>query len=67
MIFEHEIPKGSRLYFGASAKRKRVLENQVCDILENNGFEEILTPNFSYSHTLILSYAYKYTISRTIC
>ena len=49
MIFEHEIPKGSRLYFGASAKRKRVLENQVCDILENNGFEEILTPNFSYS------------------
>ena len=49
MIFEHEIPKGSRLYFGASAKRKRVLENQVCDILENCGFEEILTPNFSYS------------------
>ncbi len=49
MIFEHEIPKGSRLYFGASAKRKRVLENQVCDILENYGFEEILTPNFSYS------------------
>ena len=49
MIFEHEIPKGSRLYFGASAKRKRVLENQVCQILDNNGFEEILTPNFSYS------------------
>ena len=49
MIFEHEIPKGSRLYFGASAKRKRVLENQVCDILESSGFEEILTPNFSYS------------------
>lgn len=49
MIFEHEIPKGSRLYFGAFAKRKRVLENQVCDILENSGFEEILTPNFSYS------------------
>ena len=49
MIFEHEIPKGSRLYFGASAKAKRVLENQVCDILEKSGFEEILTPNFSYS------------------
>lgn len=49
MIFEHEIPKGSRLYFGASAKAKRVLENKVCDILENAGFEEILTPNFSYS------------------
>ena len=49
MIFEHEIPKGSRLYFGKSAKAKRVLENQVCEILENEGFEEILTPNFSYS------------------
>lgn len=49
MIFEHEIPKGSRLYFGKIAKRKRVLENKVCDILDEMGFEEILTPNFSYS------------------
>ena len=49
MIFEHEIPKGSRLYFGSTAKAKRRLENQVCDILDNSGFEEILTPNFSYS------------------
>lgn len=49
MIFEHEIPKGSRLYFGKLARAKRVLENQVCDILEKAGFEEILTPNFSYS------------------
>jgi len=49
MVFEHEIPKGSRLYFGKLAKAKRVLENSVCKILENNGFEEILTPNFSYS------------------
>ena len=49
MIFEHEIPKGSRLYFGKLAKAKRVLENKVCDILDKAGFEEILTPNFSYS------------------
>ena len=33
MIFEHEIPKGSRLYFGKTAKAKRVLENSVCEIL----------------------------------
>ena len=39
MIFEHEIPKGSRLYFGKTAKAKRVLENSVCEILEKNGFE----------------------------
>ncbi|BAK72074.1 MAG: ATP phosphoribosyltransferase regulatory subunit [Arcobacter sp.] len=49
MIFEHEIPKGSRLYFGSTAKKKRVLENKVCEILDSAGFEEILTPNFSYS------------------
>ncbi len=49
MIFEHEIPRGSRLYFGSMAKAKRRLENQVCDILDACGFEEILTPNFSYS------------------
>ncbi|PIF04651.1 MAG: ATP phosphoribosyltransferase regulatory subunit [Arcobacter sp.] len=49
MIYEHEIPTGSRLYFGKTAKIKRVLENQAGDFLEKNGFEEILTPNFSYS------------------
>lgn len=49
MIFEHEIPKGSRLYFGKTAKRKRALENQVSDVLYKQGFEEVITPNFSYS------------------
>ena len=49
MIFEHEIPKGSRLYFGRVAKLKRTIENKICEILESNSFEEILTPNFSYS------------------
>lgn len=49
MIFEHEIPKGSRLYFGNFAKAKRELENKIWNILDKKGFEEILTPNFSYS------------------
>lgn len=49
MVFEHEIPKGSRLYFGKTAKAKRTLENRVCEILDGAGFEEIVTPNFSYS------------------
>jgi len=49
MVFEHEIPKGSRLYFGKVAKAKRALENNVCEILEKKDFEEIITPNFSYS------------------
>ncbi|RXJ57952.1 ATP phosphoribosyltransferase regulatory subunit [Candidatus Marinarcus aquaticus] len=49
MIFEHEIPKGSRLYFGKTAKKKRALENKVSDVLYKQGFEEVITPNFSYS------------------
>jgi len=48
MIFEHEIPTGSRLYFGESAKYKRNLENQASSILEKLGFEEIVVPFFSY-------------------
>jgi len=48
MIFEHEIPSGSRLYFGKSAKLKRKIENVAGEILESLGFEEIVTPIFSY-------------------
>lgn len=49
MIFEHEIPTGSRLYFGKRAKAKRALENKASHFLQNAGFEEIVTPNFSYT------------------
>lgn len=49
MIFEHEIPKGSRLYFGKAAKAKRELENKISTLLDSRGFEEVVTPNFSYS------------------
>jgi len=49
MIFEHEIPDGSRLYFGKVAKRKRELENKISSFLQDDGFDEIVTPNFSYS------------------
>ncbi|MEA3418104.1 MAG: ATP phosphoribosyltransferase regulatory subunit [Campylobacterota bacterium] len=48
MIFEHEIPSGSRLYFGKSAKLKREIENIAGETLEALGFEEIVTPIFSY-------------------
>jgi len=48
MIFEHEIPAGSRLYFGDSAKVKRKIEQIASEILERGGFEEIVTPLFSY-------------------
>lgn len=48
MIFEHEIPSGSRLYFGKSAKVKREIEAIASQTLESLGFEEIVTPLFSY-------------------
>ena len=48
MIFEHEIPSGSKLYFGESAKVKREIEFVSAEILDNLGFEEIVTPMFSY-------------------
>ena len=48
MIFEHEIPSGSKLYFGKSAKIKRDIESRSSQLLESLGFEEIVTPVFSY-------------------
>ena len=48
MIFEHEIPSGSRLYFGRSAKIKREIETVAGETLEGLGYEEIVTPIFSY-------------------
>ena len=34
MILEHEIPQGSKLYFGDSAKTKRKIESIASTILE---------------------------------
>jgi histidyl-tRNA synthetase len=48
MIFEHEIPSGSRLYFARTAKIKREIENIASETLYGLGFEEIVTPLFSY-------------------
>jgi len=55
MILEHEIPNGSKLYFGESAKVKRRIENVASEILDANGFEEIVTPIFSYHQHLSIA------------
>ncbi len=52
MILEHEIPNGSKLYFGESAKIKRKIENIASEILSDEGFLEIVTPIFSYHQHL---------------
>ncbi len=48
MIYEHEIPSQSCLYFGQSAKLKRSIEKIASDILYDENYEEIVTPIFSY-------------------
>ena len=51
-IYEHDIPDGSKLYFGASAKLKREIEAKAAEILEKNEFSEIITPYFSHHQRL---------------
>ncbi|WP_103610751.1 ATP phosphoribosyltransferase regulatory subunit [Campylobacter concisus] len=51
-VYEHEIPNGSKLYFAKSAKLKRQIEQKASEILENEGFSEIVTPFFSYHQHL---------------
>lgn len=51
-VYEHEIPIGSRLYFGKTASLKRRIENLASEILTKNGFHEIVTPYFSYHQHL---------------
>lgn len=51
-VFEHEIPSGTRLYFGNSAKLKRKIEQMAAEILDQYGFSEIVTPFFSYHQHL---------------
>ncbi len=48
MVFEHEIPGGSHLYFGASAQVKRRIETEAAAELASAGYSEIVTPLFSY-------------------
>jgi len=55
MILEHEIPNGSKLYFGNSARVKRKIESVASDILYENGFEEIATPLFSHHQHLSIA------------
>ena len=55
MILEHEIPQGSKLYFGNSAKIKRKIESVASEILYEKGFDEILTPVFSYHQHLSIA------------
>lgn len=47
MELGYEIPQGSKIHFGLSAKIKRDIEQKAVEIFYQNGFEEILTPSFA--------------------
>jgi ATP phosphoribosyltransferase regulatory subunit HisZ len=49
MIASHEIPNGSRLYFGKIAQQKREIESIASTVLNDSGYEEIITPSFTYT------------------
>ncbi len=48
MVLEHEIPEGSKVYFGEIAKRKRKIESIASELFYQHNFEEMVTPIFSY-------------------
>lgn len=48
MILEHELPKGSKLYFDASAKLKRDIETLAVKHFYENDYKEIVTPIFTF-------------------
>jgi len=48
MIFAHDIPDGAKLYFGKKAKIKREIEHIASTVFENEEYEEMLSPYFSY-------------------
>ncbi len=55
MMLEHEIPSGTKLYFGKTAKIKREIEATASDVLYNAGYEELITPLFSYHQHLSIA------------
>lgn len=55
MILEHEIPSGAKLYFGKTAKIKREIEATASDVLYKAGYEELITPLFSYHQHLSIA------------
>jgi len=54
-MLEHEIPQGTKLYFGKTAKIKREIEAVASDVLYKADYEELITPLFSYHQHLSIA------------
>lgn len=55
MMLEHEIPFGTKLYFGKTAKIKREIEAVASAVLYKADYEELITPLFSYHQHLSIA------------
>ncbi|MBE0498807.1 MAG: ATP phosphoribosyltransferase regulatory subunit [Campylobacterales bacterium] len=55
MKLEHEIPSGAKLYFAKTAKIKREIEAVASGVLYEAGYEELITPLFSYHQHLSIA------------
>jgi ATP phosphoribosyltransferase regulatory subunit len=46
------IPAGTKDLLPGEAKRRRVLENQLAELFESQGFEEVITPTLEFFETM---------------
>lgn len=49
MTLGYEVPQGSKIHFGKSARLKREIEDKAVAIFYENGFSEIATPSFTFT------------------
>lgn len=49
MTLGYEVPQGSKIHFGKSARLKRDIEKMAVEIFYERGFEEIATPSFNFT------------------
>ncbi len=49
MTLGYEVPQGSKIHFGKSARLKREIEDKAVAIFYENGFSEISTPSFTFT------------------
>src|SRR5437868_13480676 len=43
-----QIPPGTQIVIGRAARRRRVLEREICSVFEGWSYEEIIPPIFDY-------------------
>lgn len=50
LILGYEVPQGSKIHFGSSARLKRDIEKIAVETFYEQGYEEISTPSFNFTN-----------------